>query len=240
MKITGTIRCLFEQSGTFRDVFRELGYAAYDYDIADKFNKTDYRIDIFREIDEAFMGLPNMWDKFVPEDLIMIFFPCTYFSPQSQAQFWWNSTSYKGMSPVERATAICSRSKKREQYYQTFVRLYSLIVERNLRAIIENPWGKATSFLCNNGIVSPTFVDWNRRKRGDYYIKPTAYWYINCEPTHGFTHFYPSQLRKVESTRFGIERSLLSPDYARAFINDYILADDSADGDSLTIPGLNL
>lgn len=29
------VHCLFEQSGTFKNVFREFGYIAYDYDIAD-------------------------------------------------------------------------------------------------------------------------------------------------------------------------------------------------------------
>ena len=28
-----TVHCLFEQSGTFKNEFRKLGYEAYDYDI---------------------------------------------------------------------------------------------------------------------------------------------------------------------------------------------------------------
>lgn len=44
------VHCLFEQSGTFRDVFRKLGHEAYDYDIENQFNKTDYQIDLFDEI----------------------------------------------------------------------------------------------------------------------------------------------------------------------------------------------
>ena len=44
------VYCLFEQSGTFRDQFRNLGYEAYDYDIDNQFGKTDYQIDLFQEI----------------------------------------------------------------------------------------------------------------------------------------------------------------------------------------------
>ena len=33
MKIKGKVHCLFEQSGTFKNEFRKLGYEAEDYDI---------------------------------------------------------------------------------------------------------------------------------------------------------------------------------------------------------------
>ena len=48
---------LFEQSGTFRDQFRELGIEAYDYDIKNDFGKTDYQIDLFSEIESAYRGV---------------------------------------------------------------------------------------------------------------------------------------------------------------------------------------
>ena len=48
--------CFFEQSGTFRDCFRELGIQAYDYDILNDYGKTDYQIDLFAEIEKSFGG----------------------------------------------------------------------------------------------------------------------------------------------------------------------------------------
>lgn len=33
--------CLFEQSGTFKNEFKKLGYEAIDYDIQNEFNETD-------------------------------------------------------------------------------------------------------------------------------------------------------------------------------------------------------
>ena len=42
--------CLFEQSGTFKNEFRKLGYEAYDYDIQNAFGQTDCVIDLFSEI----------------------------------------------------------------------------------------------------------------------------------------------------------------------------------------------
>lgn len=42
--------CLFEQSGTFKNQFKKLGYEAYDYDIQNEFGETDFVIDLFGEI----------------------------------------------------------------------------------------------------------------------------------------------------------------------------------------------
>ena len=50
------VHCLFEQSGTFKNEFKKLGYQAYDYDILNDFNETDNVIDIFNEIETAYTG----------------------------------------------------------------------------------------------------------------------------------------------------------------------------------------
>lgn len=42
MEIKGKVHLFFEQSGTFRDEFRKMGYEAYCYDIQNNFQKTDY------------------------------------------------------------------------------------------------------------------------------------------------------------------------------------------------------
>ena len=48
---------LFEQSGTFKNVFKENGHEAYDYDILNDFNETDYQIDIFKEIETEYENI---------------------------------------------------------------------------------------------------------------------------------------------------------------------------------------
>lgn len=53
MEIKGKVHCFFEQSATFRDEFRKLGYESFDYDIQNSFGKTDFQIDLFKEIDPA-------------------------------------------------------------------------------------------------------------------------------------------------------------------------------------------
>ena len=48
--------CLFEQSGTFKNEFKKLGIEAYDYDILNDYGQTDYQIDLFQEIENAYGG----------------------------------------------------------------------------------------------------------------------------------------------------------------------------------------
>ena len=48
--------CLFEQSGTFKNEFKKLGIEAYDYDVLNDFEQTDYQIDLFHEIEVAYGG----------------------------------------------------------------------------------------------------------------------------------------------------------------------------------------
>lgn len=47
---------MFEQSGCFKNEFRKLGYEAYDYDIQNNFDETDHQIDLFTEIENAYLG----------------------------------------------------------------------------------------------------------------------------------------------------------------------------------------
>ena len=56
MEIMGKVHCFFEQSGTFKNEFKKLGYAAEDYDIQNNFGETDNVIDLFSEIDSAYEG----------------------------------------------------------------------------------------------------------------------------------------------------------------------------------------
>lgn len=64
-----TFHCFFEQSGTFKNEFKKLGYDAYDYDILNDFGETDYVIDLFKEIEDAYErererdGLRQNWGR---------------------------------------------------------------------------------------------------------------------------------------------------------------------------------
>ena len=49
------IHLLFEQSGTFKNEFKKLGFDnSFDYDILNDFGETDFQIDLFSEIEKAY------------------------------------------------------------------------------------------------------------------------------------------------------------------------------------------
>jgi len=56
MEIKGKVYCLFEQSGMFKNEFIKLGIPAEDFDIQNNFGQTDHQIDLFAEIEKAFVG----------------------------------------------------------------------------------------------------------------------------------------------------------------------------------------
>ena len=229
MEIKGKIYCFFEQSGTFKREFIKLGYQAEDFDIQDNFGETDHQIDLFHEIEEAYRGGRSVFDQITKNDLIMAFFPCIYFSCMSQMLMSWTHRNYKNMSAKEKTDAILERSDNRERFFSLVVKLHSVCLQRGLRLVMENPWSEQT-FLKNNFLYQPSLVDYDRTRRGDYMVKPTAYWFVNCKHEEGMTYQKAKkgknicQMKKNDVAGMcSEERSMISPDYARNFICDCIL-----------------
>ena len=138
--------------------------------------------------------------------------------------------AYPTKSKREASDAILERSRNRQLFYELAVKMQTLAKERGLRLVMENPWGMH-SFLQRAFITPPAFIDKDRTLRGDLYVKPTAYWFINCEPTHGFTmqqKHIPLKIKKdakkgAKAGTCSEDRSLITEDYARNFICDFIL-----------------
>lgn len=227
MVIDGKVHCLFEQTGTFKNEFIKLGIPAEDYDIQDRYGETDNIVDIFENIDNAYVGGSSLFDNIVADDLILAFFPCVYFCQGSMAQFSWDNINYRNLNDKEKSDKILERLNNRTYFYATLIKLLTIAKMRGLRLIVENPWNQ--SYL-KTFVIKPSIIDWNRTRRGDYFVKPTAYWYINCVPTMGCS-FQKPKVRKtiIDCKRADFtglcseERSMISCDYARNFICDYIL-----------------
>ena len=234
MEITGKVHCFFEQSGTFKNEFKKLGIPAEDYDIQNNFGETDHVVDLFAEIEAAYEGKVSIFDKIGGGDLIMAFFPCIYFCAPSQMNFTWGCINYRNLSYKEKTDKILQRSKNREKFYSLVLKMFAVAAERNIKLIMENPWSENT-YLKANFIIPPALVDNNRMLRGDYRVKPTAYWYLNCEPTSGYS-FQNDKEKKTHMKSRGSkvsgvcseERSMISPDYARNFICDFVLGKEQS------------
>lgn len=141
MEIRGKVHLMFEQSGVFKNEFKELGYEAYDYDIQNNHGETDYQIDLFKEIEDAYDGKPSLFDDITSDDLIMAFFPCIYFCSNNSMIFDGSFITWKqqGKTELEKNEMILERSQERQHYYELILKLFSVCTMHGIRLIVENP-----------------------------------------------------------------------------------------------------
>lgn len=231
MDIKGTVHCLFEQSGTFKKEFKKLGINALDYDIQNNFGETDFVVDLFAEINKGYSrDGESVFDKMdAKHDFVMAFFPCIYFSALSQMQMSLTEVNKRGMSLPQKYEAVIERSRNRQMFLELLIKLMGACELRGLRLVVENPWSMQT-YLKNGFIKSPSYIDNDRTRRGDHFVKPTAYWFVNCEPMQGFTWQKNKERILVRDAKqapmAGLcseERSMIAPAYAHNFICDNIL-----------------
>ena len=222
--------CLFEQSGTFKNEFKKLGVEAYDYDIQNEFGETDYQIDLFGEIERAFAGGASIFDGFDTEDVIFAFFPCTRF--ETKVQLWFRGENYgqKNWSLRQKLIKAMEMHGELHELYVYLCKLVVICIDKNMQMIIENPYTQP-HYLTTYWCIRPDIIDKDRTENGDYYKKPTQYWFINRKPKMNFI-FEPldyveqrviKRTKKGEGTTIKTERSMIHPQYASRFIRQYIL-----------------
>lgn len=230
MTIGGKVHCFFEQSGTFKGEFVKLGIPAEDYDIQNEYCQTDHQIDLFREIRQGWDGKPSLFNDITPDDLIMAFFPCIYFEALQQTFFTLSALPTKGWTMRHKIDYAMDRMDRRSEFHRLLYKLYGICLEMKLRLIIENPYGNPY-LIHGQNFPAPTLIDVNRMTRGDHFVKPTAYWFVGCEPCRGGHTYQNDKEKKLvmkvrDNTPAGMcskVRSEISPDYARNFICDFII-----------------
>lgn len=232
MEINGKVWCLFEQSGSFKNEFKKLGYEAVDVDIQNNFGETDHVVDLFGEIEAAYDGKPSIFDNISSEDLIMAFFPCINFCDAKTMIFKGVSIFQKKWSLGKIMDKNIEFAREREKFYELLLMLVSICSHRGLRLIIENPWNDSGETYLQRNFIKPTIIDKDRTLRGDVFVKPTAYWFVNCENTTGYSYQKDKEVKivykakdnhKVDTGTCSEARSMIHPDYARNFICDFIL-----------------
>lgn len=97
--------------------------------------------------------------------------------------------------------------------------------------IVENPYTQP-HYLTTYFPIKPTLIDKDRTLNGDYYKKPTQYWFVNCKPEQNM-FLEPLIDRKIYTianaekmdgdTSRKVKRSLMHPQYARRFIKHFII-----------------
>lgn len=245
--------CFFEQSGTFKREFIKLGIPSCDVDILNDFGETDFELDIFAEIDKAYENgvKGTIFEKLTPNSLIFAFFPCVRFCEQGVAHIKANSYHFtqKGADLKERIAYGLMRFNEMAHLFNLLNKLVLLALDCGFKLIIENPQHNLLDTIWH---LKPAVKIKNRAAYGDYFAKPTQFYFINFEPQNNFIfenierkpistnkHFNKNDKDFVDliENKFGENtsqsktiqqrtRSLMSPEFANRFIREFILEND--------------
>ena len=121
--------------------------------------------------------------------------------------------------------------KEMDMMYQLISKMVIVCLRKGLRLVIENP-KSIPHHLTDYWPLKPSIIDKDRRKNGDYYKKPTQYWFINCEPKNNLVFEALDYVPQIKSEHvvkddFGLDRttarSMIHPQYANRFIRQYLI-----------------
>ena len=223
--------CLFEQSGTFKREFIRLGIPAEDYDILNDFGETDHVIDLFEQIERAYNGEPSLFDEIGSDDIALAFFPCTRFESQSSMLLNGNHYSVKKMSDDKKLEYAIKTHAELNRLYTLICQLLIISIRGGWRLIVENP-ATQPHYLTSYFPIKPTLIDVDRSENGDYFKKPTQFWFVNCKPEQNM-FFEPIEERETYNVERAVKtggidrktlRSLIHPQSARRFIRQFLLS----------------
>lgn len=232
------LHCLFEQSGTFKNEFKKLTREeAFDYDILDDFGETDFKVDLFSEIEKAYEEKPSVFDRIGKDDVAFAFFPCTRFQAYLPMNARGENSRMKNWDIEKKISYSEQTIKGTSEFYSLWCKMFLVALRKKIRMVVENP-AVPPHFCSTYFPMKPSLVHRNRSIYGDYYIKPTQYWFLNFEPkSNGTPILKRKPLRKFAYIKKGdypaefkcfsrkVLRSLMSPDYANYFLREYILED---------------
>ena len=80
--------------------------------------------------------------------------------------------------------------------YKLITKLVLLAKRNGFKLIIENPYSKQ-HFLTRYWALEPGYIDMNRHENGDFYKKPTQYFFVNCKPQNNLL-FEPVEIKKLK------------------------------------------
>ena len=225
------VHCLFEQSGTFKNEFRKLGYDAYDYDILNDYGETDKQIDLFSEIRGGYEGKPSIFDSITQDDLILAFFPCTRFNAIIPLRFRGEQLQQRNDSDEKKLITSMGLHEELHRNYELISMLSLICIRRQFRLVIENPFTQP-HYLTDFWPLKPAIIDRDRRNDGDSMKKPTQYWFIGFKPKNNLVmeplDFVRTQnIERLKGAHRTARRSEIQPQYANRFIRKYLIEQEN-------------
>ena len=185
-------------------------------------------VDLFENIKMAYDGKPSIFDNIGKDDLIMAFFPCTRFEAQILLHFRGDVYQFKNKSNIFKLEEDLRLHSELHNNYELITKLALIVLKKGLKMVFENPYTEQ-HYLTRYWCLKPQVIDKDRTLKGDYYKKPTQYWFIGFEPQQNLI-FEPLDYVPTYKVDTGIAgmgrttaRSMLHPQYANRFIREYIL-----------------
>lgn len=170
--------------------------------------------------------------------MILAFFPCIRFENQVMLMFRGHQAQIKNWSYKRKMQYDMTLLEELKRNYDLVNKMFILCIDRGLKLVMENPYSEE-HFLRRYWCYPPAIIDKDRRENGDYYAKPTQYWFVGFEPKNNILWEaipYNSlevkdairQMKKCDYEKTGAKtkreaRSMIHPDYANRFIRQYLM-----------------
>ena len=175
-------------------------------------------------------GGSSIFDSIGNEDQIIAFFPCVRFEDQVLLWFRGESYSQRNWDYIQKLKYDISIHDELNELYKQISMMAVVCLKRSIPLIIENPYS-VQHYLQKYWCIKPKLVDKNRRERGDYYEKPSQFWFINREPSNNlvFDALAVHKKKTVDHAKAEdgvsskVNRSMISKDYANRFIREFII-----------------
>lgn len=157
------------------------------------------------------------------KDQVLAFFPCVRFEVQIIMAFKGELAQMAKWDDLTKLEYDLKLHEELHDLYNLITKLSIVCLKKGLPLIIENPYS-TQHYLTRYWALKPNLIDEDRRETGDYYKKPTQYWFIGRKPSNNFI-FEGVDIKKARNIieQRKVERSMISKDYANRFIREFII-----------------
>ena len=183
-------------------------------------------------------GGHSIFDDITTDDLILAFFPCIRFENQIMLFFRGQAFQQKKWTLEQKMEYDMNLLDEVSTMYKYVNYMFIVCMRKGLKLVMENPYSEE-HFLRRYWCYLPAIIDKDRRNNGDFYKKPTQYWFLNCEPKNNLLLEAVSynaidckdairMMSKEDYEKTGAKskkeaRSMIHPDYANRFIRQYLI-----------------
>lgn len=161
---------------------------------------------------------------------MLAFFPCTRFEARIPLMFRGESYQQKNWTDIQKLEYSMKLHEELHRLYMLLCKLFVIANRGGWRMIVENPYTQP-HYLTGYFPIKPKLIDKDRKANGDFYKKPTQYWFVNCDPMQNMflESLEQTETMNIEHQRSKngksrvVLRSLMHPQYARRFIKSFVL-----------------